>query len=181
MISRLKRIMRSPTFPSFDRKDLWVQRTRDLALNDFDKAVIEGEINVMTDEEVTAALVSSAEKEDVEDFLIMVPAMGPEPVTVTDDNSDDENIEEDDDPTNRYSIPHTQIPLGSIHPRHDFQSQLCITLIALFNPFHDIMTCRRHIFWNSFEGLQSFSWLFWAQNMIKLKLGEKEPNNQHTK
>ena len=68
--------MRSPTFPSFDRKDLWVERTRDLALNDFDRAVIEGEINAMTDEEVTAALASSAakklrvarrRKEDVQD------------------------------------------------------------------------------------------------------------------
>src|SRR5947207_6005488 len=105
MTSRPKRTMRSPTFPSFDRKDLWVERTRDLALNDLNRAVIEGEINAMTDEEVTAALASSADREDVQDPPIAAPATGPKPVTVTDDNSSDEDNEEDDDPTNRYSMP----------------------------------------------------------------------------
>ena len=129
--------MRSPTFPSLDRKDLWVERTRDLALNDFDRAVIEGEINAMTDEEVTAALASSAEKEDVQDPPVTAPATGPKPVIVTDDNSSEEEEEEvqdpppgilprvpkpidftdfdddNDDPTNRYSM-----PLPPRNPRH---------------------------------------------------------------
>jgi hypothetical protein len=74
-------------------------------MNDLDRPVIEGEINAMTDEEVTAALALSAEREDVEDPPITAPATGSKPVTVTDDNSSDEDNEEDDDPTNRYSMP----------------------------------------------------------------------------
>jgi hypothetical protein len=94
MASRTKRIMRSPTFPSIDRKDLWVERTRDLALNDFERAVIEGEINAMTDEEVTAALASSVEREDVQDPPDEPSVKGPKTVTVTDDNSNEEEEDE---------------------------------------------------------------------------------------
>src|SRR5437667_10635520 len=95
MASRTKRTVRSPTFPSFDRKDLWVERTRDLALNDIDRAVIEGEINAMTDEEVTAALASFAEEEDVQDPPGKPSAKRPKTVTITDDNSGEEEEDEE--------------------------------------------------------------------------------------
>jgi propanediol dehydratase small subunit len=58
------RTVRSPTFPSFDRKDLWVERTKNLALNDIQRSVVQGEINAMSDEEVTAALVSIQAKQE---------------------------------------------------------------------------------------------------------------------
>jgi hypothetical protein len=103
---------RSPTFPSFDRKDLYIERTMDPALRDFDKAIIEGEINAMTDEEVTAALASFHEEENSKEEVQDPPperaapttaaARSHNPVTVEDVPASDES---DNDPTDRYSRP----------------------------------------------------------------------------
>src|SRR5271163_3226199 len=109
-------LTRSPVFATFDRKLLWIQRTRDESLTDFDRAALVGEITAMTDDAVTAALTASALKEeDVEDSPSPPPApapsaSGPEPVTVTVQDGNDpseHDISDDEDPTNRYS----KIPL----------------------------------------------------------------------
>jgi hypothetical protein len=93
---------------------LWIHRTKDESLTEFDKAAMEGEIIAMTDEAVAAALTAFALKEeDVEDSPSPPPApapsaSGPEPVTVQDGNDPSDNdISDDEDPTNRYS----KIPL----------------------------------------------------------------------
>ena len=68
--SRGRRLARSPTFTTLDRKNLWIERTKDEALNDFERIALVAQITTMTDDEVTAALAtfSHDEKEDsVED------------------------------------------------------------------------------------------------------------------
>ena len=95
-----RRLPRSPSFPSFDRKALWLERTRNLPPNDIERAIIDGEINAMSDEEVTAALASvETKEEEVEDPLPNVPPTGHRPITVEDVDS---NEGDDPDPTNRY-------------------------------------------------------------------------------
>jgi hypothetical protein len=103
--------MRSPIFPSLDHKSLWIKRTRDLALNNIEKAVVEGGINAMTDEEVTAALASIRHEEtssvledgrvEVLDPPLSMQARVPKLVIVTDDDNDV--------PTDRYSMPFTGV------------------------------------------------------------------------
>jgi hypothetical protein len=90
-------------------------------LTDVVKLGVEVEIGAMTDEEVTAALASiryeetsrvlEDEKEDVQDSPLSTPAVVLKHVTVTDDDNDDE------DPTNRYSMPFTRVkdPEAPIH------------------------------------------------------------------
>src|ERR1700685_2529294 len=134
MASRSSRTVRSPSFPTFDRSDLWIERTRDLASSDMQRSVIEGEINAMSDEEVTAALASlrvGIEEEDVLDPLLpetapaaTAPATEIRSVTVEDVNSDDGDSnghngaisDDDDDPTNRYSLPEIPAPRPTSDP-----------------------------------------------------------------
>src|ERR1700733_9367206 len=105
------RTVRSPTFASFDRKELWLERTRDLPSNDMQRSVIEGEIIAMSDEQVTAALTSihamhTKQEEDVQDPLSTGTATEPKPVTVESiDSNDGDSSDKDGDPTNRYSAP----------------------------------------------------------------------------
>ena len=97
--------MRSPVFASFDRKALWLDRIRDPALMDIDKASIEAEINAMTEEDVSAALAQLREElsreseerkeEDVSDPLPGMMALSGR-ITVT--------VEDELDPTNHYSM-----------------------------------------------------------------------------
>jgi Retrotransposon gag protein/Retroviral aspartyl protease/Zinc knuckle len=115
-------LARSPVFATLDRKLLWIQRTRDESLTDFDKAALVGEIIAMTDEAVSAALASfRLKEEDVEDSpspppAPAPPAPGPRPVTVEDVGSNDpsdRNVSDDDeDPTDRYNT----IPLPPSPP-----------------------------------------------------------------
>jgi hypothetical protein len=133
MTTRSSRTVRSPSFPSFDRNNLWVERTRDLASNDIERSVIEGAINAMSDGEVTAALASlriGMDEEEVEDPLVTgtpaatAPVAKPPPVTVEDGSSNNghtgENSDSDDDPTNRYSLPDIRAPpLPHPTPRPD--------------------------------------------------------------
>ena len=120
-----RRTARSPQFGSLDRKDLWVERTRDATLTDVAKYGIEVEIGAMTDEEVTAALASirheeassvlEDEKEEVQDPPLSMPGV-PKHVTVTDDDNNDE------DPTDRYSMPFTRVTDTEV-PIHPYVSQ----------------------------------------------------------
>jgi outer membrane biosynthesis protein TonB len=115
-------LARSPVFATLDRKLLWIQRTRDESLTNFDRAALVGEITAMDDEAVTAALTAFALKEEeVEDSPSPKPApapsaSGPKPVTVEDggsnDPSDHVSDDDDEDPTNRYS----KIPLPMSPP-----------------------------------------------------------------
>src|ERR1700733_4070657 len=108
------RTVRSPTFASFDRKELWLERTRDLPSNDMQRSVIEGEIIAMSDEQVTAALTSihamHTKQEEVPDPLVTGTATGPKPVTV--ESADSNDSDSDDDPTSRYSRP----PFSPVRP-----------------------------------------------------------------
>src|ERR1700685_1670266 len=109
MTTRSSRTVRSPSFPSFDRNNLWIERTRDLASNDIERSVIEGEIRAMSDGEVTAALTSlHIRKDEEEDKAPLVtgtpaataPVARPPPVAVEDGSSHaDENSDSDEDPT----------------------------------------------------------------------------------
>ena len=123
--SGIRRTARSPQFGSLDRKDLWIERTRDATLTDVAKHGIEVEIGAMTDEEVTAALASirqetssvlEEEKGEVQDSPFSMPTGVPRPVTVMDIDSDDE------DPTDRYSMPFIRKPDPDI-PVHPYVSQ----------------------------------------------------------
>src|ERR1700685_1758034 len=126
MTTRSSRTVRSPSFPSFDRNNLWIERTRDLASNDIERSVIEGEIRAMSDGEVTAALASlhiGKDEEEVQDPLVTgttaatAPVARPPPVAVEDGSSHaDENSDSDDDPTNRYSLPEIRAPPPLPHP-----------------------------------------------------------------
>src|SRR5271155_5121943 len=123
MATRSSRTVRSPSFPSFDRSHLWIERTRDLASHDIQRPVIEGEINAMSDGEVTAALASlriGKDEEEVEDPLVTgtapaatAPVAKPQPVTVEDgrsNNGDTGENSDSDDPTNGYSRPEIPAP-----------------------------------------------------------------------
>ena len=98
--SQGRRPARSPTFPSLDRKDRWIElRTRNPALTDV-------EINAMSDEEVSAALASPRphepssvleEKEEVQDPPVTMRRRG-KPTSVSDQEEGPTN------PSHRRSV-----------------------------------------------------------------------------
>jgi Retrotransposon gag protein len=130
-------LARSPVFATFDRKLLWLRRSRAGSLTDFDKAALVGEIEAMSDEAITAALASADSKEgDVEDAPPPPPprgpatsAPGPKPVTVQDgsdpsdpsepSNPSNSNVSDDEDPTDRYS----KLPRSPTPPRRSATRQ----------------------------------------------------------